>query len=55
MLDDVNELRKQALIIGKTAAMNSKLKDKRTEILELQDNGYLEMEALFKEVLSYVF
>jgi hypothetical protein len=50
VLDDVNELRKSALELGKTAAMTCKLKDKRVEILEIMDAGYADMEQLFQEV-----
>ncbi len=39
-----------ALVIGKTAASKTKTLEKRQDIIELMDNGYVEMERLFNEV-----
>jgi hypothetical protein len=55
VLDDVNELRKSALELGKTAAMACKLKDKRVEILEIMDAGYADMEQLFQQVYLHIY
>ena len=55
VLDDVNELRKSALLIGKEAASKAKTLEKKQEILELMDNGFAAMEELFKEVSMYSF
>ncbi len=39
-----------ALVIGKTAASKAKTLEKRQDIIELMDDGYVEMESLFNEV-----
>lgn len=49
VLDNVNNLRKRALDIGKTAAMEGKTLEKRVDILAVMDQGFADMEALFKE------
>eukprot|EP01084_Bolivina_argentea_P271521 462063_1 len=49
VLQDVNDLRKNALVIGKTAASKAKTLEKRQDIIELMDDGYVEMESLFNE------
>ncbi|KAG5179656.1 P-loop containing nucleoside triphosphate hydrolase protein [Tribonema minus] len=48
VLDEVNELRKGALGVGKARAMEAKRLEKRAEILEVMDRGYEDMEFLFK-------
>ena len=47
MLDDVNEFRKVALEISKSAAQRGKLGEKKTEIMQTMDDGYAEMEEHF--------
>ncbi len=39
-----------ALIIGKTAASKAKTLEKRQDIMDLMDNGYVAIEDLFNEV-----
>ncbi|CAM9234690.1 unnamed protein product [Ascophyllum nodosum] len=47
VLDDVNEFRKVALEISKSAAQRGKLGEKKTEIMQTMDDGYAEMEEHF--------
>lgn len=47
MLDDVNDFRKVALEISKSAAREGKLGDKKTEIMQTMDWGYSRMEEHF--------
>ncbi|CAM9455406.1 unnamed protein product [Chrysoparadoxa australica] len=49
VLSGVNELRKGALEIGKAAATLGKTKERKTEVLEVMDNGYAAMAELFAE------
>eukprot|EP00904_Undaria_pinnatifida_P009504 jgi/Undpi1/5684/HiC_scaffold_2.g00958.m1 len=47
VLDDVNDFRKVALEISKSAARQGKLGEKKTEILQTMDDGYNRMEEHF--------
>lgn len=47
VLDDVNDFRKVALEISKSAAREGKLGDKKTEIMQTMDWGYTQMEDHF--------
>lgn len=47
VLDDVNEFRKVALEISKSAAQTGKLGEKKTEIMSIMDDGYARMQEHF--------
>lgn len=47
VLDSVNEFRKEALEISKTAAMEGKRREKKIDIMHTMDEGYAKMEEHF--------